>query len=155
MSIHEKLASLVGDWQCTNKLNLGESGQGLPIRESPCTASVSSRVGSQCLEIAYNWEFEGKPQEGLIVLDGSSSGNDMAAAWTDTFHYSNSLMLCRGTYDENGCVAVTGSYSASEGPDWHWRTEITPGEDAFKYMMINISPDGQEEWAVEMDFTRK
>ncbi len=151
MSVHEKLASLTGTWKCTNRLNFGHDA---PVHESPCTAAVSTRVGGQCLEIAYEWEFEGKPQGGLIVLDGGSSNNEMAAVWTDTFHYANSLMLCNGTIDDNGRVAVTGSYAAPEGPDWHWRTEIEPGNDSFKYMMINITPDGEEEWAVEMDLTR-
>jgi len=149
MSVNEKLAAIGGTWQCTNKLNFG---QGAPVHESPGTATVSTRVGGQCLEIAYTWAFEGKPQEGLIILDGKTQ--KMAAAWTDTFHYANELMLCRGTVDDSGRVAVTGSYAAPEGPDWHWRTEIEPGDDSFKYMMINITPDGQEEWAVEMDFTR-
>ncbi len=151
MSVHEKLASLVGTWKCANKLNFG---QGSPIHESPGTANVGTRIGGQCLEIAYAWGFEGKPQEGLILLDGGPSNNEMAVVWTDTFHYANSLMLCNGTIDGNGHVAVTGSYSAPDGPDWHWRTEIEPGDDSFKYMMINITPDGQEEWAVEMEFLR-
>jgi hypothetical protein len=151
MSVHEKLASLVGEWKCTNRLNFGDEH---PVLESPGTATVVTRVGGQCLEIAYTWSFEGKPQEGVILMDKNGKTSEAAASWTDTFHYANSLMHCLGTWDENGKVSVTGSYAAGDGPDWHWRTEIIPSDDSFKYLMINISPDGDEQWAVEMDFTR-
>lgn len=151
MSISDKLSGLVGTWKCTNRLNFGQEN---PIIESKCSASVMTRAAGQCLEIAYEWEFEGKPQEGVILLDGIKGTSEMAAVWTDSFHYANTLMMCRGACDENGFVSVTGSYPAPEGPDWHWRTEITPGDGTFKYMMINITPDGEEQWAVEMAFIR-
>lgn len=151
MSVHENLASLVGTWECTNRLNFGDEH---PVLESPGTAAVVTRVGGQCVEIAYTWSYEGKPQEGLILIDKNGKTNDAAAAWTDTFHSGNSLMYCLGTSDENGKISVTGSYAAGDGPDWHWRTEIEPGDDSFKYLMVNISPDGEEQWAVEMNFTK-
>lgn len=148
MSVNDNLAALVGDWKGTNRLNL--SWMPDPIKESASTATVSLRVG--CIEIAYTWEYEGKPQEGLIFLcDGSASAK---AFWTDTWHSANVLMTCTGDVAANGRVNVKGHYKVEGHPDWGWRTEIVPSGDTFKYLMFNVSPEGVEEWAAETEFTR-
>ena len=53
-----------------------------------------------------------------------------------------------------GVINLMGHYSVPGHPDWGWRTEIVPGEESFKYLMFNISPEGEEDWAVETVFER-
>lgn len=125
-----------------------------PIKECSSTATVATRVNGQCLEIAYSWEYEGEAQEGLIVLCGNGMSDSIKAFWTDSWHSKNVIMPCDGTVSSTGSVNLKGSYSVPNYPDWGWRTEIIPGENSFKYLMFNVSPEGVEEWAVEMDFTR-
>lgn len=151
MSIHTELKKLVGNWSGTNKLNL--SWMPDPIKESASTASVKERVSGQCLEITYTWEYEGEPQEGLIIINGGDS-NSVKAFWTDSWHSKNVLMACEGSVSENGTVDIKGNYSVSDHPDWGWRTKIVPNGDSFKYLMFNVSPEGLEEWAVETEFSR-
>lgn len=117
-------------------------------------ADVSLRVGGQCLEIAYSWEYEGKPQEGLLVIDGDPAKGRAEAAWTDSWHMANALMDCRGEARPDGSLNVMGHYGVEGHPDWGWRTEIVPKGDSFKYLMFNVSPEGEEEWAVETEFKR-
>lgn len=152
MAIDQTLKGLTGNWSGTNRLNLPWLPE--PVVESASTATVTERVNGQCLEIAYTWEYEGKPQEGLIILDLSSDGSKAVAFWTDSWHSANVLMLCEGTAEENGRVNIKGSYSVPDHPDWGWRTEIIPEGDKFKYLMFNVTPEGEEQWAVETEFSR-
>ena len=151
MAISEKLAGLIGNWDGTNKINLSWTPD--PVKESASTASVRSRANNTCLEIEYTWEFEGVPQEGFIVVSLGKEG-DASAVWTDSWHSKNILMFCEGTSTIAGGVNLKGSYKVEGHPDWFWRTEIVPGEDSFKYLMFNVSPEGTEEWAVETRFKR-
>ncbi len=151
MSVHTELKKLAGNWSGTNKLNL--SWMPDPIKESASTASVKERVSGQCLEIAYTWEYEGEPQEGLIIINGGDS-NTVNAFWTDSWHSKNVLMECEGSVSEIGAVDIKGHYSVPDHPDWGWRTKIVPNGDSFKYLMFNVSPEGLEEWSVETEFSR-
>ena len=152
MSVHAKLKALSGTWEGKNRLNA--SWMPDPIKESVSTASVRTRLNDTCLEIEYVWEFEGKPQEGLILLTCVGESGAAHAFWTDSWHSAHQLMGCSGTVCESSGINLKGTYKVEGHPDWGWRTEILPGDDSFRYLMFNVSPDGQEEWAVEMDFTR-
>lgn len=152
MSVHENLTALKGDWKAINRLNM--SWMPDPIKESPSTATVSTRVGGQCIEIAYKWQFEGQPQEGLLVVCGDGKSDAVSAVWTDSWHSANILMTCEGKSSDDGGINIKGFYKVQDHPDWGWRTEILPTGDSFKYLMFNVTPDGEEEWAVEMEFTR-
>lgn len=152
MSIHSRLSELVGNWDGTNRLHL--SWMPNPLHESRSTAVVRERIGRQCLEIAYTWEYEGKPHEGVIILSGSPKTDGIKAVWTDSWHSANVLMTCEGTVDESGRVSVKGSYSVPDHPDWGWRTDIIPGDGTFEYVMYNVSPEGVEELAVETVFSK-
>jgi Protein of unknown function (DUF1579) len=153
MSVHGKLAALAGTWKGKNRLNM--SWEPDPIKESASTATVSTRAGETCLEIAYTWEFEGKPQDGFIVISGDANSDKANAVWTDSWHSANVLMNCCGAVSNGGGVNLKGFYKVEGHPDWGWRTEIVPDSDKFKYLMFNVTPEGHEEWAVEMEFTRE
>ncbi len=152
MSINDHLSALVGEWKGTSRLNL--SWMPDPIKESGSTAKVHGRINGQCVEIAYTWEYEGQPQEGLLILNGDPKSDQITAWWTDSWHSANVLMSCKGTVRDDGHVNVMGHYSVPDHPDWGWRTEIIPDGDTFKYLMFNVSPKGEEDWAVETAFTR-
>ncbi len=152
MSITDRLSALAGEWKGTNRLNLSWLPD--PVKESDSTANVTTRVGGQCLEIAYTWKHDGQGQEGLLILNSAAKGDEVAAWWTDSWHSANVLMSCKGNVSEDGRVNLVGHYSVPDHPDWGWRTEIVPEGETFKYLMFNVSPEGEEEWAVETVFTR-
>ncbi len=153
MAVNEKLKALAGNWKGTNRLNFG-SHSGMPVLESASTATVHQRVGEQALEVAYTWEYEGKPHEGLLLINGSAASDTVRAFFTDSFHLANDLMQCDGATTPDGGINVKGFYTVPGHPEWGWRTEIIPGADSFKYIMYNVTPEGEEEWAVETEFTR-
>ncbi|HLA95084.1 MAG TPA: DUF1579 family protein, partial [Pyrinomonadaceae bacterium] len=125
-----------------------------PMLDSDGTAAVKQRVGGQFLEIAYTWSYEDKPREGVIILGGDNKTDSVNAFWTDSWHMAHQLMLCEGTLRDDGSISVKGYYKVPDHPDWGWRTEIIPGYDSFRYLMYNVTPDGEETIAVEMDLSR-
>ena len=69
--------------------------------------------------------------------------------WNDTWHAKDS-MRCAGTLTSEALIVET-SYSAGDGPDWHWRTEVrTPSGDELLIEMYNITPEGDEQIAVRL-----
>ena len=153
MAVNEKLKALVGNWKGMNRLNFGEHS-GTPVIESASTAEVVERSGGQALEITYTWEYEGKSQEGFLLISCDAGMETVKAVFTDSFHLANDLMICKGSAKPDGGIDVSGNYTVPGYPEWGWRTEITPGDDSFTYKMYNVSPEGEEEWAVETVFTR-
>lgn len=153
MSVPENLAALAGDWKGHNKLYLSWLPD--PLHESEAAASVAPKANGQFLNLEYTWSHEGKPQQGVYLIGSDKDSNAVQAIWTDSWHMSHKFMVCDGTVDEDGKINVTGHYAVPGHPDWGWRTEIIPGDNSFRLVMYNISPEGEEEIAVEADFSRK
>lgn len=152
MSVPEAFISLVGQWKGRNRLHADWLAD--PIIESESLASVVAKMRDQFLQIDYTWQYEGNVQEGTLLF-GSENGADAAqAVWTDSWHLSNNLMLCDGNIANGNLLNVKGYYKVTDHPDWGWRTEVTADASRFKYVMFNVSPAGDEEVAVEMDFER-
>lgn len=151
MSIPEKLAALEGTWTGRNRLHLGDWAPENPILDSDATAVVRRRSGGQFLEIAYTWVYKGEAKEGVILLGADPKAGTVNASWTDSWHMAHQLMDCKGRVTEAGGVDVKGIYKVDGHPDWGWRSEIFPGERSFRYLMFNVSPEGDEQLAVEMD----
>ena len=152
MSLDQKLSGLVGEWKGTNQLHT--TWMPVKLQKSDSIAAVRSKMNGQFLTIEYAWAFEGEKQEGLLILGCDSKSDAVQAVWTDSWHSKDTLMLCNGTIDADGRISVVGSYAVPEHPDWSWRTEIIPGENSFRYAMYNVTPEGEEEIAIETDFTR-
>jgi hypothetical protein len=152
MSISQLLSDLVGTWKGKNRLYTPWMEE--KIRESDSTAIVRSKMNGQFLSFDYTWSFGGDPQEGMLVIGCDPKSDAVQAVWTDSWHSKDVLMLCNGTVDSKGRISVFGNYAVPDHPDWGWRTEITPADGGFRYVMYNVSPEGVEELAVETDFTK-
>lgn len=153
MSIPEKLSGLEGIWSGRNRLHLGDWNPEEPILESDATAEVRARSGGQFLEVSYTWTYKGEPKEGVIMVGKDPKSGKVNAFWTDSWHMANQLMNCEGSETESGGVNVKGHYKVEGHPEWGWRTEIEPGLSSFRYLMYNVSPEGEEDLAVEMDLS--
>lgn len=152
MSVNEQLARLAGSWKGTNNLYL--SREPASLAESDSTAEVSLKANGQFLGIDYKWSFEGRPQEGLLVIGGDKESDAAQLVWTDSWHMSHKFMVCDGRVNDHGVVDVKGYYQVPGHPDWGWRTKIFPGGASFRLVMYNVSPDGDEDLAVETNFLR-
>ena len=152
MGVDQKLTDLVGNWKGTNRLHV--PWMAIPLLESESTATVRTKMNGQFLAVEYTWSYEGEPQEGMLVLGCDSNSTAVQAVWTDSWHSKDVLMLCNGEVSADGTISVLGHYAVPDNPDWGWRTELIQRPDSFRYVMYNVTPDGEEQIAVETDFER-
>ncbi len=152
MSVNGDLAKYVGTWTGTNNLYLSWLPD--PLRQSQSTLNVSLKANGQFVAFEYTWAYEGEPQEGIILIGCDAKSDAVQTVWTDSWHSSHTFMLSDGKVAENGEISVKGHYKVEGHPDWGWRTEIIPGSEKLRIVMYNVSPEGEEEPAVETDFIR-
>ena len=81
---------------------------------------------------------------GTMLIGKDIATGRSSMMWVDTFHTGGNAM----TFDHDGS-AFRGSYAAGD-QTWRWRIvlDATQGELAIDH--FNISPDGQEDRAVEV-----
>jgi hypothetical protein len=151
MKFDELKRALIGEWRGTKQLYLEPPPA--PAISSPSKMSVKPVAGGSFLQFDYDWTYEGEEQAGLLLF-GYDKDNAASAAWVDSFHMSSKIMSCTGSAAD-GSAELSGSYAAPPGPDWGWRITIrsvSPNE--FTIVMHNISPEAQEDLAVQIDYTR-
>lgn len=147
MTIPGTMAALVGRWQGMNRLWLSPND---PVWESETEAVISLTALGKFLKLQYSWSVDGKQQEGLLVLGQEIAQGLVKAAWVDSWHMSDVMMVCEGEAGPQGLVWVKGAYAAPNGPDWGWKITLeAPAGRTFRMSMHNITPQGQEMLAVE------
>jgi hypothetical protein len=145
-----RLEHLTGDWTGSSRLWLGPD-----LFECNSTARVGQVGQGQFTTIAYAWEIEGEAQDGLIVFPSEIGDAPSPAAWLDSWHMKNRIMVCEAIGNEAGTVSLRGSYPAPPGPDWGWRIEVEGGPGpSLLIRMFNISPEGEETPAVLAEYRR-
>ena len=155
MSVPKILESLVGKWRGTNRLHTTWIEEN-PVRESISIAVVESTARGRFLKIEYDWTFDDAVQEGLILIGDEKDSDLIKAFWIDSWHLSDKFMVSEGRLDERGAISLKGFYAVPEHPDWGWKTVIEPEHDnLFKIIMYNVSPEGEETLAVEMELKRQ
>lgn len=146
----ESLFGLEGQWEGTYKLWFEPTE---PHTQSATSAGIKKGVRGTCVKIAYDWVYEEKPQEGVIICAFNPNRELVRAAWFDSFHMANDFLDCEG-FEKDGKIHVFGSYAAPVGPPWRWRTTLEDDDGRFRMEMFNIHPDGTEEKAVEAVYSR-
>jgi hypothetical protein len=132
----------LGTWRGTNRLYF--EGANGPELVSPTSLTATLTLG-KFLELRFDWAYEGKPKEGLILFspDGTS------AAYADTFHSGNAVMSFKGEP-----LNVVGSYSVPGHEPWGWRVQLAEEAGVLKLTMYNIEPNGTEHLAVLADYRK-
>lgn len=154
MSVPESLEKLIGEWSGTNHLHLSWMAES-PF-DSESNASINFSAKGIFLKIEYDWFYESKLQEGLILFGKEKDSDVIKSFWIDSWHLSDKFMVSEGAVKGNGSVSVKGFYTVPNQPDWGWRTIIKSNEtDSFKLIMYNVSPEGEETLAVEADYKRR
>ena len=151
MNFDDLKPALLGEWEGTKLLYFNPPPE--PAISSASKLSVRPVAGGSFLQFDYDWTYEGEAQSGVLIL-GSDEENAATAAWVDSFHMSSKIMHCTGGATDRS-VDLRGSYQAPPGPDWGWRIAIGSSSAAeLRIVMHNISPEGQEDLAVQIDYTR-
>ncbi len=148
----ELLKEIEGSWHGTSALQLSAAEE---VRESTSFLMATPIVLGRFLQISYTWVDEDQPQEGLLLVGYDKSRNISMAVWLDSWHTSEQFMHFEGSLDEKAGFNLEGSYSVASGPDWGWRITLQLDEKgSLQLTMYNISPDGDELWAVKGMYKR-
>ncbi|MBN1297350.1 DUF1579 family protein [bacterium] len=138
----------LGKWQGTKKLWLSP---GKKCRESDITVTVDQSALGRCAVITYGWSFAGEPQEGVLVLNTDYGKGSIQAAWVDSFHMANGIMILKGGFTGQDKLDLIGQYAAPPGPDWGWRIELSAlDEKTIRVITYNVTPGGDEQLAIEV-----
>lgn len=144
---------LVGQWVGTSKIwfEPGKLGSSSPIQ-----GSFVRIIDGKFLRHAYSSAVDGEQQVGDETIMFNPVTNQCEISWIDSFHMNYGIMFSVGSLDENG-FTVLGSYDVEPNtPPWGWRTVYQMMDDNhLKISSFNVSPDGKEDLAVEIDYTRK
>ncbi len=148
---HRWLNALVGVWQGTSRIWFGP---GNLHDESPVQGQISPVLGGRFMRHEYQGSVKGKPQTGLAIFGISlAPGGEQECAWADSWHMSTGLLFSKGKPSPDA-FNVLGHYAAGT-ESWGWRTTIAhPAQDLIEIRMFNISPAGEEDLAVEVDYRR-
>lgn len=153
MSIPENFKNLKGEWKGTNRLYTTWIEEN-PVTESDSVANVNLAAKEKFLKIEYDWIYEDKIQEGLLLIGSEKDSDDVKAFWIDSWHLSDKFMSCDGKFSGDS-ILIKGFYEVPNHPDWGWRTDIHfENENLFKITMYNVSPEGAEDLAVEAEYSR-
>ena len=147
----DALTGAAGQWLGTNTLQDPNTGK---PEESPSTVTVAPVLGGRFVRLDYTWGYQGKPQEGSLLVGFDPHSGAVSGHWIDTWHMGHKALACLGRTSTGGTSSVAGSYAAPPGPDWGWRIEIEPRDDAVRIAHTNIDPDGKEELAAEGVYSR-
>jgi hypothetical protein len=150
MSALKQVAACAGTWRGTNRLQDPITGS---PQDSKSRAVVTALLGGSFVRIDYTWDYLGKPQEGSLLLGYESDTETVTAAWIDSWHYGDRMLICRGAAGPADAISVTGSYAAPPGPDCGWWISIET-QAGLRIVMHNITPNGVEDLAVEADYQK-
>lgn len=154
MNVPADLAKFIGRWKGSNRLYLGSKPE--EIFDSQTNAAIDFTAKGRFLKIEYDWSYEEKPHEGLILLGRNKDSEKIIAFWIDSFHLSDKYMVSEGETDADGSISLKGFYTVPGYPEWGWRTVFDfQSDDSFKIIMYNVSPEGTEEIAVEAVYARR
>jgi hypothetical protein len=151
MTILDFLGGATGTWRATSVL---KDPMNNVDEKSDSTMLVSSVLGGRFMRLDYVWSYQGKPQEGSLLVGLESKAEKASACWVDTWHMGHAMMLLTGPAAPGRKLSLLGSYAAPPGPDWGWRINLDPNEEQLGFTMFNIWPEGREELAVEALYRR-
>lgn len=151
MNALERLLACAGTWRGKNRLHDPTTGQ---PEDSVATAVVTPAADKRFARVDYTWSYQGKPQEGSLLIGAEPDTGAHTAHWIDTWHMGHKVMAQQGAADDDGGIDVRGSYAAPPGPDWGWRTVIRADGRGLFVRMLNVTPDGDEHPAVEAEYHR-
>jgi hypothetical protein len=146
MPAPQVLIDSVGDWVGTSTLHCDWPPGNVVIAPGPSRIRVEL-INAEIALVTYDWEYEGKTERGVLIA--AQREDKTTFGWSDSWHQNSEVMHLVGANAD-----CKGSYQVGDYPEWFWRIAFSREGDTFKMEMFNISPEGEEDWAVRAEYTR-
>ncbi|MDC6169416.1 DUF1579 domain-containing protein [Paucibacter sp. XJ19-41] len=150
--VHARLVRMAGQWEGRFRLWF-EPGK--LADESLQRGSIRVLLGGRVLLHEYSGHCAGEPMEGVALIAYHLDERRYESAWAESFGTGTALMFSTGVSGDPR-LSMLGSYSDGQGGSrWGWRTAIEqPDDDTLDLRMYNITPEGDEALAVEVNYRR-
>ena len=150
--VHPQVPRMAGQWEGRFRLWF-EPGQ--PADDSVQHGSIRVLLGGRVLLHEYTGHCAGEPMQGVALIAHHLDERRYESAWAESFGTGTSIMFSTGASGDPR-LSMLGSYGdGQDGARWGWRTAIEqPDDDTLDLRMYNISPDGVEALAVEVNYRR-
>lgn len=151
MATPKLLIDAIGSWTGESELHLSWLPEGERVLKSASTLQVASDPNHAYAEVRYDWSHDGEMQYGRMLVAADEAGV-ATCGWSDSWHQSSAVMSLKG--EAKATVNLSGHYSVEGHPDWGWRIQFRMEGSALLFEMFNVSPEGEEEWAVRGRYQR-
>ena len=149
MAVPKPIRNAAGSYSGDSKLHMPWMPEGKRIAEGPSKLHIEFDRHTTFATATYIWTYEGKEQEGTILIASDDEGKDVTMGWSDSWHQSGAVMHLQGSV-EGDELSCKGKYKAPGSPDWGWRITLgQTGDDKVTMKMFNATPEGEEMLAVE------
>jgi len=153
MAVPKSIHSAKGLWHGKSLLNLPWLAPDKQVSESTSSLHIDTDKHDAFATITYTWQYEGKQQEGTILLAQSGKGKHLELGWVDSWHQNTSVLHLIGEESESGSVKAKGAYSAGK-ETWGWTIAFEHDGDQLTMIMENVTPAGQATWAVKAAYKK-
>lgn len=151
MAVPKSLRGAKGMWRGTSKLNLPWLAPDKQVTESPSSLHIDFDALEKFATLTYTWLYEGKSQEGTLLVAMGAKSQRAEMGWADSWHQAEGILHLKGE-DSGASVKARGEYGDKEV--WGWTIELTATESTFRIKMDNVPPTGDAMWAVDATYTR-
>ena len=148
MAVPKKIQEAKGLWKGKSQLNLPWLAPEKRVTESVSQLHIDCDSHNSFATITYTWSYEGKKQEGTMLISMAAKTKAVEIGWVDSWHESSAVLHLAGTESDSGSIKTKGSYSAGK-ETWGWTIALDHTADQLTLTMENVPPTGDPQWAVK------
>ena len=143
---HDKLKELVGEWDAVMEMQ----GQ-----KSKATATYKSICGGMWIESDFEGDLGGLKFQGHGLDGYDLKKKKYVGVWVDSLE--SAPMHFEGDYDpKSKLLVMTGESLGMDGKPQKFKTTTeTKDKDHFTFKMYMVQPEGKEQLAFTIDYTRR
>lgn len=143
---HEELKYLVGEWDAV----MDFAGQ-----KSKCTAIYKSICDGMWVESDFRGNLGGVPFQGRGIDGYDQIKKKYVGIWVDSM--GSAPLHMEGTFDEKAKrQTMTGETHGPDGKPQKYKTTVDmKDKDNFTFKMIMVGPDGKDQLAFTIEYTRR
>ena len=143
MRVAEYLDEFAGTWAGQNNLRMMPDDD---FATSPSTVVVTSAAGANVVTLSYTWsDFDGVPQDGLLLLGDGPLPGQAAAVWVDSWHQQPQWTTLAGSVSAQRLSVATTYGEGDQQGGWHIHIHLDQPEMLVMTMDNEMGHSGQYE----------